>query len=74
MAAMQPEKLAAQARTALRKALADLAGCVQRDVALTGVCRLAAKSGPPGLLVTVTAALSADPRAAQQLVAQLQEV
>ena len=71
---MQPEKLAGQARTALRRTLAELAGCGQRDVALTGVQRVAAKCGPPGLLVTVTAALGAEPTAAQQLVAQLHEV
>ena len=73
-AAVQPEKLAAQARTALRRALAELAGCAQRDVALIGVRRLVAKSGPPGLLVAATAALGADPAAAQQLAAQLHEV
>ena len=74
VAAAQPEKLAGQARTALRRALAGLAGCGQRDVALTGVRRVVAKCGPPGLLVTATAALGAEPAAAQQLVAQLHEV
>ena len=74
MAAMQPERLGAQARTALRRALAELAGCAQRNVALTGVRRLVTKSGPPGVLVLATAALGADPAAAQQLVAQLREV
>lgn len=74
MAAVQPEKLAGQARTALRRALAGLAGCGLRDVALTGVRRVVVKCGPPGLLVTVTAALGADSTAAQQLVAQLHEV
>ncbi|KAK9836972.1 hypothetical protein WJX81_003624 [Elliptochloris bilobata] len=46
----KPGNLSAPARTALRVALAEMAGCDLRDAVLTGVRRLVAKAGPDGLL------------------------
>lgn len=67
----RPGDLGAAARAAMRGALAALAGCELRAVALTGVQRLTAKVGPGGLLVTLAAALGADPTAGRLLAAQL---
>lgn len=67
----RPGDLGAAARAAMRGALAALAGCELRAVALTGVQRLTAKAGPGGLLVTLAAALGADPTAGRLLAAQL---